>query len=144
MACVRFSQNSGTVATSTSAKTIAEITAPANTGLWIDEVNVDFYGTSSTQAKVLVQLVRGSTGSVGTTTNPVKADATDDETLQCTGKTNLTDEGSVGTVIDQAVAHPQGSVKFTRRYRIKGGDTFRIRCTTGTDVNCATHIGGEE
>lgn len=144
MAGVRFAQNSASVSTSTSAKTIAQVTAPANTGLIVDEIDVSFDGTSSTGPKVLVEILRSMTSGTGTTNNPVKTNVCDDETLQCTGKDNFTVEPSGGTVIDQQLVHPQAGASFRRRYRVKGGETLSIRTTVSTAVNARSRIGGEE
>lgn len=144
MAGVRFALNSSSVSTTTSAKTIAQITAASNIGLVVDEIDVTFDGTSSTGPKVLVEILRSATGGTSSSKSPVKTNVNDDETLQCSGQENFTAEGSSGIVIDQQLVHPQAGASFRRRYRVKGGETLNVRCTVSTAVNARVRIAGEE
>lgn len=149
MADVQIVQRVSALTTGTAAKTMQRITAPANQAVVVERVEVGFDGTSTTGPQVLVEIVKGViTGGSGTTTaNPVKRDAAQDETVQTTGVTGYTSEPSGGTVIYSQYVHPQGKhiVVLDRAMgRVKGGDSFAVRCTVGTAVNYAGNIFATE
>lgn len=101
--------NSG-MSSTTSARTMIELTAPADTGLRVRKFTCTFAGTSPTQAKILVEVLKGGTTGTGTNKDPVKLDGHDGDP-QATGKHTLTAEPGGSPVVIWAVrVHPQGGV----------------------------------
>jgi hypothetical protein len=149
MADVQIVQGISALTTGTVAKTMQRITAPANQAVVVERVEVGFDGTSTTGPQVLVQLIKGAItgGSGSSTANPVKRDDGQNETVQTVGVTGYTGEPSGGTVVYSQYVHPQGKHIFVLDKalgRVKGGDSFAVRCTVGTAVNYAGNIFATE
>jgi hypothetical protein len=136
---------SGDISTGTAAKTILQITAPANTKIAVQKGNISFRGNSPTADKILVQLVRSATGGSGATTrNPAKIDATDSTSIQSTGKEGYTAEPSSGTVVYEDVIHPQGSLNLPEEIIVKPGETLAWVTNAPASVNCRARFKFEE
>lgn len=138
-------QSVSAVSTTTSARTMQQVSAAANHPIKIRRVEVGFDGTSTTGPQVLVEIIKGSSSGTGTTATPVETNGDQPETVQTTGKKDFSAEPtySGGTVFSQYV-HPQGKYIWVPpdddTARVAGGATFNVRVTVGTAVNYAGNI----
>lgn len=130
--------------TTTAARTLLQLAAPANQSVFVKEVEISFDGTTANAPKVLVEIVRTAAGGTATNVNPTKEDPKDTENLQATGKENFSAEPAGGVVIRRRWIHPQSDYTFRLNLRIKGGETLGIRTTVATAVNAHAGINYEE
>lgn len=136
------------VATGTSAKTLMQIVAASNHRVLAKEIGVAFQGTSNSAAPILVEVLRQSDAGTMSALTPVKANDSDDETLEVTAQHTATAEPTPGDVIFKQYVHPQSGfywqAPFGGEQAIKGGGRLGIRVTAGADVNAAVTFVGEE
>jgi hypothetical protein len=130
------------------AKTVLQITAPANQRLVITRFGVYFDGVVSSNTPVVVELCRQSTaGAGGTTATPTKH-CVGTETLQATGLYGITTEPTTGDVIARYRVHPQqGWQEFEPldgRIEVGGGTRLGIRLTAAQIVNASAQFFYEE
>lgn len=132
------------ISTTTSAKTILQLTASANIAAVVKRLQIAFAGTNPTADKIRVRILRSATGGSATSRTPAKLNASDSETLQATGKENFTAEPTGGTSIFDTYVHPQGSYEVPRAIKVKAGETLGIEVTAVAAVNCIASIDFEE
>lgn len=149
MAGVGWRANSAAVATSTSAKTIVQVVAPANQRLVVREAEIAFKGTVNSNAPILVEILRQTTAGTSSALTPVKRNSADDETLQVTARETFTAEPTASDVLFRSYVHPQGGAldkMFPDKFPIPvpGGGRLGLRVTADNDVNCVASFGGEE
>lgn len=126
--------NSAVVASGTSAKTIYQYTAPANTGAEVKKISVTGDATSTTVAKGTIEVVKGATGGTATTDTPLKLHG-HTGTVQGGGKRNFTVEPTGGTVVDTIQMNPYSGHAFGQEFLLNPGETIGFRATFGTSVN---------
>lgn len=134
------------IASTTSAKTVGQITAPANQSLIIERINVSFHGQSNTDEPIEVEFVRQSTaGTGGTSTPPTNKDDGWGGTLQATGLTDIATEPTGTVVVETIAVHPQTGLlweAFERGSLMVDEGTrlgVRVNAATGVDVDVAIH-----
>lgn len=131
------------VTTGTSAKTIAQITAPANTGMAVRGWGISFAGTSPTAGKVLVEIIKAATGGTGTSNAPVKQHG-HTGSVQATGKDNFTGEPTGGTVIFAQTVHPQANFQVNDNIILNPGETIAWRTTAPQSETARVSVFMEE
>ncbi len=149
MAGVRFSAQTAEITTGTTLKTVLMITAAANVRVLVREVSVSFKGVTSTDAPILVQVLRFSTAGTFTSLTPVKNNDGDDETLQVTAGHTATAEPTPGDVLVREEVHPQGGAflwqaTYGDEFVVKGGSRLGVSVTAGASTSCVARIRGEE
>lgn len=145
MSDTRFTfQGSGTIAspksTTTSTKTVFEITAPANQAVRIESFKISFDGTSSSGPQPLVEVLTDCTTGQGSGTSLTlyKNDPEQALTLQSSAKEDFSSEGSPGgqPAPGKSYVHPQGrDWVLPMPMRLRHGKALRVRVTVGTAVN---------
>ena len=104
--------NSQGIATGTVAKTILQMTAPAQ-GAIVPVQSIAFDGTASADGKILVELVRGTSAGTGTAVTPAARGSNNLASVPApTGKENFSAEPTGGTVIHRDYAAPYGNYVF--------------------------------
>ena len=148
MAGVRFAAVTAEVSTGTSVKTIVQVVAASNHRILIDRATVTFQGTSTTDAPILVEMLRQSTAGTMSSLTPVKLNSADDETLQVTARHTAPAEPTAGDVLESFLVHPQGGKEwlapFGRAIVVPGGGRLGVRVTAGVSVDCVVSLHGEE
>lgn len=135
--------SSAAVATGTTAKTIAQIKAPSTHGICVKNWGVSFDGTSPTEAKVKVELVKGATSGTGSTNNPVKTHG-HTGSIAATGKDNFSGEPTGGTVVATHYVHPQGNYQINDEIVLNPDETLGIRTTTTSSRSACSSFWHEE
>lgn len=137
------------IATGTSAKTLLQLVAPANQRLKVREISISFKGVTSTDAPILVDILRQTDAGTmsALTINP--DDAGYDETLQATAQHTATVEPTAGVVLLREEVHPQGGAflwqaRFAGERTVKGGTRLGVRVTAGVSVSAVTRLEYEE
>ncbi len=148
MAGIKSFATTGEVSTGTSKKTLLQVVAPANQRLKISQYKVCFKGVTNTDAPILVEVARQSTAGTATSLALVKANASDDETLQASAQKNATVEPTETEVVDSSEIHPQGSYTWQATYGdellVAGGTRLAIVVTSAVDVNATASMSIEE
>lgn len=150
MAGVPFRARTNPIATGTSAKTILQLVAASNHGVWVNEWSISFAGTSNTAAPIRVDIVRQTdAGTMGTSASTIVKDPDDtDETLQTTRQDTSSSEPTTTDILQTEYVHPQTGLTWqapsTGRIKIGGGDRLGVRVTAAADVNCVVSMRGEE
>lgn len=146
MAALLLSANSGDQAVAgTVAKTILQITAPANQRVKIQGFSITLAGT--TPLDLIVRVLRQTTSGTGNTTvTPVKLDPTGSETIQTTVATNFSAEPTAGNVLEYK--RLQGSFEkmylFGQELIVPGGGRVGIEVTCTINATVAAEFRFEE
>lgn len=143
----RYVATQSAIATGTSLKTLVEIATTSTDRAVVYEWWIEFAGTSSTAAPILVELLRATAAITGTTLTPVKlTDFAPTATL--TAKHTSSGEGTPGDVLEKHYVHPQGGLikqyPLGREIEVPVSSFLRIRVTAGADVNAAVGMAWEE
>lgn len=129
------------------AKTVAQLAAPANQSVAVHGLSVTFDGVSNTAEPVLIELLRQTTAGTSTARNPLKTKDTS-TALQTTGGVNFTAEPTAGDVLRVFHVHPQAGavipLPLEREIVIAGGGRLGVRMTAPANVNTVVTIDGEE
>lgn len=144
MAGLNAVAQSSKLSTSTSARTILRITAPANQGVRIKRWGISFFGTSTTGAKVQVDALLAGTGGSGedsVTPRKISGHAT---SIQATCKEAFDSEPTSYTLVKSYSVHPQSLIEVPGNIDLAGGESFAIRANVGTAVDCVAFIEFEE
>jgi len=130
--------------TATTAKTVAQLIAPAGAGAKVTRFHLDPSGASPTAAKGRWELVKGATGGSGSASlSPVKSHGHTGSVV-ATGKEGFTGEPSGGTVIDSGLVHEQGSINIPREIVLNPGETLGLRVTMANSISVVGGFNYEE
>lgn len=114
MSGVRWTMPPTEVTTGTATLTLAQLIAAANRRVRINRISISGKGISGTEVPVLFRILNQTTaGTSSATANPVKANASDDETLGVTANKTFSAEPTAGDVRAAKAIHPQGGHDFT-------------------------------
>lgn len=145
---VHWTAVSAEIATGTSAKTLVQVVAAANIREIIKWIRVSFKGVSTTDAPILVRVLRQSTAGTMSSLTVNKINSGDDETLQVTAQHTASAEPTAGNVLCSALVHPQGNYTFwfpdNAPLILKGGERIGVEVTAGVGVNAVVEVRGEE
>jgi hypothetical protein len=149
MSGVRWTVNSGNVATTTSTRTILQVTAASNHRLLIKSAGIFFEGISNTAKPIHVRILRQTDAGTAVATPTVqKLNPGDDETLQVSAGANYSSEPTPGAVIWEGKVHPQQGymwqAPFGGEIPVPGGSRLAVDVTAEASVNCTVHMEGEE
>lgn len=144
MAGVRARATSGSVATTTSRRTILRIKPAANHAAMLEEFGISFEGVSNSAAPIEVRLLRQTTDGTNTSGAAVKQ-GDDGETLQTAVAHSFTStEPTAGDVLWQGFCHPQSGVivpqPFGREIKVPGGGRLAIDVLALADVDCEAYM----
>lgn len=136
MAGVRGYLNVSSVAlVASTPKTVGQVVAAANHRTHITEYNISFNGVVSTDNPVLVEFLIQTDAGTTSAWTPIKANATDDETLQTTGRHTATAEPTTTDIKFSSRVHPQSGwhvqLPFNEAIPVPGGTRLGVRCTSG-------------
>jgi hypothetical protein len=137
------------IATGTAVKTLLQLVAPTNQRLLVKEISISFKGITSTDAPILVDLLRQTTAGTmsALTINP--DDAGYDEALQATAQHTATAEPTAGVILYSEEVHPQGGAflwqaPYKAERICKGGTRLGLRVTAGVSVSALARMVYEE
>lgn len=143
---------SNKVTTGVAAKTILQILAAANHALVIKSAWVGFEGVVTTNAPVLVEILRQSTaGTGGDAVTPKKIDD-GSTTLEATGLSGPSGtwsaEPTAGDIVFRDLVHPQSRdrniLPFDSRIVVPAGGRLAIRVTAANAVDCVAGFQYQE
>ena len=146
MAGVLFNVVTGELTTGTSVKTLAQVIAAANQRVLVHAIEVSFKGVSTTDAPILVEVLRQTTAGTVTSLTPVKNNNGDDETLQTTASKDASAEPTAGDILRSLEVHPQGrhTIYLPRPIVVKGGGRLGVRVTAAVSVSACVSLECEE
>ncbi len=134
--------------TATVAKTVLQITAPANQRLKLLGIIVSFDGTSTTAQPAACRLLRQTSAGTLTSVTAVLQEKSLSETLQATGGKNASSEPSAGDVLKTFYVHPQAGYEWPAPYGqemiVQGGGRIGLEVTAPATVNCSATFLYEE
>lgn len=128
-------------------KTALQIIAPSTNKVEVDELEVSFDGTSSTDKGVLVQVMRQTTaiGGSPTTVTPVKCRNGDAGTIQTTARKSAGGaEPTSSDVYWTGRLHPQGRHVIPKRFTIEQSDRLGVVCTDDNTHNVSVRAKCKE
>lgn len=145
MAALEAIVNSGNVALlANTAKTVLQLTAPANHRIRVKGFSVTLAGTAPID--LTVRVVRQTTAGTGTTATPVKLDPGADETLQTSVTGNFTVEPTADAVLQ--FKRLQGSYEkmlpMGQEWIVPGNGRLGIECTATSAATVAVECSFEE
>lgn len=147
MAGLKVAVRTGNVAVSNTPKTVLMITAGSGVGLSLKNWSIGVDGTSPTEGKLTVEIVRKFTAGTGTgtTNNPQKVSG-HGGSVQCTAKDNYTVEPTTGSsyVMFSTLVHPQGNYQVPCDILVDAGETIAFRVTSPTAKNVQVSVLAEE
>jgi hypothetical protein len=148
MSGVGFSAVTAQINTTTSAITLLQVVAASNHRVLIKELSVSFEGVNNAHAPIEVVVLRQTTAGTMSALTPVKANNTDDETLQTTAQHTATAEPTSGDVLMRELVHPQTGytwqAPFGGEIVIPGGGKLGIKVTAANAVDAVARVRGEE
>lgn len=148
MAGIKLSAQTGEITTGTSAKTLLRIKAPSNQRLVVKEIAVSFKGIVTSDAPILVRVLRQTTDGTFTSLTPVKLDGGVGETIQSTAGHTSTSEPTAGDVVMSEEVHPQTGFVWQAPWGneivIAGGGRLGIEVTAGASTSAVARIVYEE
>lgn len=130
--------------------------ADANRPLKITEIGVSFFGTSSTETPIHVQVVRQSTaGTGGTSVTPRKMNTDNDASVQATAQrkptgSNWTAEPTATEVLREFAVHPQSGLLLPipdpEAFMVDAGERLAIYVASAPDssTDMTAYIEWEE
>lgn len=147
MAGLKVAFVTGAVPVTVTAATVLMITAGANAGLALKNFIIGVDGTSPTEGKLQVEIVRKFTAGTGTgtTITPVKVSG-HAGTIQATAKKAFSAEPTTGSAVvvwDNNV-HPQGNLAIPIDILVDAGETVAFRVTSPTGKNIRLTVNAEE
>ena len=129
------------------AKTVLQLTAPANQRLKILGFGVFFDGIVATAEPVEIRVLRQTTAGTATSVTPRMISA-GSETLQATANKNASAEPTAGDELDVLQVHPQSGYEVMfppgQELIIPGGGRIGIEVTAPVAVNCNAKMRYEE
>jgi hypothetical protein len=137
---------SADIASTTAAKTILQLVAPANQGLRVQAFGLGFKGVTVTDTPIVVEIVRQTTAGTMTSRTPLKRGVSG-TTIQATGNENATAEPTTTDILWSNAIHPQAAIEVSlvgREIMMDGGTRIGIRVTAGVTVGTRGHIDYEE
>jgi hypothetical protein len=149
MARLRFAlATTAEVALTTSLKTVASLTTPANQRVAIRGFSVAFDGVSSTAGCAEVQLVIHSTSGTFSAATLAKDVRGTTEALNTSGNFNATVEPVVSTIVRSynvnAMTGYERAFAQDEEIELAGGDRFGLLIRASSAVNCHAMIAAEE
>jgi len=151
MAGIKFSAVTGENLTTTSAKTLLQIVAPANQRVLVKGVSVSFKGITPTDPPIKVDVLRQTTaGTMSALTCAKRSDSSATaETVQTTAQQNATAEPTAGDVLWSRETPGQfGQTEyfpFDDPIHVPGGTRLGLRVTNGgTSINAIAQFDCEE
>lgn len=147
MAGLLWLGDSGEVALAAdTAKTVLQVSAPAQQRVLIHELRIEAKGTNPVGAPIKVRLLRQTTAGTMTALTLQKSDSTDDETIQATAQHTATVEPTAGAVLRTMELHPQASrvEQLARPLIVPGGTRLGIEVTSTQALSVAVGVLGEE
>lgn len=129
------------------AKTVMQLTAPANVIDVVHGIDVTFDGTSSSAVPTIIKIVRQTTAGTMTAQAPKKTKDTS-TALGSTGAINATAEPTEGDVLLTFHVHPQAGVlmplPLENEIEVPGGQRLGIVVIAPAAVNCLPSMKIEE
>jgi len=151
MAGLRYSFQSGEIATGVARRTMLQVTAPANQRIKVKEWSISYDGVVQTNPGIFVEIERQtSAGLGGDVITGKKLDDDIAETVQSTGLELIdgTTAPTPGDVLMSEQVHPQGGytwrAAFGEEIIVKGGERLGIIVTASVDVNAVVRMICEE
>lgn len=156
MACLDFGVPFETVATTSTAKSVAGVKTPANQAVRVWGFDIGCDGTNSANGPAIVEVCQATfatnaPGTASTTVTPVALDSGRPETIQSTAAKNWTTEPTVLTVVEAFYipAYMGSGLIFyplSKPLVCKGGGGCVLRVTqqTGVSVNVTGTLKCEE
>lgn len=148
MAGVPVSAVCAEVATTTSAKTLVQVVAASNHRILVRRIHASFKGVVTTDAPILVEVLRQTTAGTSSALTPVKLNSSDDETLQTTAREAVTVEPTASDILLRREVHPQGGFDWVARFGeeivVPGGARLGLRVTAGVSVSAVAGFEVEE
>lgn len=150
MAGLPLAINSGAVDSTTSVKTVLQLTAPTNQRLVVHEVACSFAGTSNTGTPVFVEVLRQTTaGTLGGAVTPTKLDNDMHETIQSSSAHGAASgansgEPTAGDVLWSEYIHPQTGdtwqSPFGLEFKVPGATRLALRITSAQSQNVVARM----
>ena len=148
MAGIKGFAATGELATGTAKKTVLQLVAAAKHRVLVKEFSICFKGVVNTDSPILVVVASQSTAGTSSSLTLVKANISDDETLQTTAIQNASAEPTQVSVLKSLEVHPQGSytwqATFGEELVINGGDRLGIAVTASANISCTASMSFEE
>lgn len=130
------------------AKTVIQITAPANHRVAVLGWGIFFDGTSVTAEPVQVRLLRQTTAGTMSALTPVALDGSVGETIQTSAQHTASAEPTAGNVVDVIECHPQQGYEVIyplgQEVILQGAGRVGIEVTAPATVNARAKIRFEE
>jgi len=130
------------------AKTVLQVTAPANQRVKVKAWGVYFDGTSVSAEPVNIKLVRQTTAGTMSSVTPTKTDDSLPETVQSVASVDASVEPTTTDVLHFINCHPQSGYQndfgVIDEMFIKGGGRLAIICTAPAAVNVIPWMKCEE
>ncbi len=148
MAGLKVGFVTGAVAVTTTPKTVLMITAGANAGLLLKNFIIGVDGTSPTEGKLQVEILRKFTAATGTGTSitPLKLSGHAGTVQAIASKAYSVEPTSTGSTVvvwDNNV-HPQGNLAIPLDLLVDAGETVGFRVTSPTGKNIRLTVNAEE
>lgn len=150
MAGIRFRVSSGEEGLGGgTAETVLQVVAAANHRVKITEYTISFKGTSATDTPVRCRIFRQTGAGTSSAATVNKDDASVDETLQTTARSQVTVEPtSDDNLIDEFEVHPQTGMKvflpLGQEILVPGGGRVGFKLTAAQAQTAVVSVAGEE
>lgn len=137
------------VATTTVARTIVQVLAPAGARIKLKGWRISFSGTSAAAVPGDVDILRQTTAGTATALTPAKTDEAD-EAARSTAAMAHTAEPTAGDVLESAKVTPNGGIWAEPAcndgdgYAVAGGGRIAVRTTYAADVTVTVTLWVEE
>ena len=137
------------ISTTTSTRTLLQLVAASNHRVLVREWHIAFEGITATDAPIQVRVLRQTTAGTASALTLVKADDSDDETLQTTAQHSFTStEPTSGDVLFNRLVHPQSGFSIIlppgRELVMKGGSRLAFEVTAAVAVDATVTVEFEE
>ncbi|MGH7243617.1 MAG: hypothetical protein ACREJD_09395 [Phycisphaerales bacterium] len=148
MAGLKVAVVTAAVAITNADKTVVMVTAGAAAGARLNNFSIAFNGTSPTEGKVTVEIVRkftAGTGTAGSSVTPRKISG-HAGAVQLTASQNYSAEPTTGAsyVAWSTLVHPQGNYQVPMDILVDPGETIAVRCNSPTAKSVVTALQFDE
>lgn len=130
-------------------ETVLQVVAAANHRVKLTEYSISFKGTSATDAPVRCRIFRQTGAGTSAAATVSKDDASVDEVLQTTGRSQFTVEPtSDDALMDEFEVHPQTGVKVFlppgQELLVPGGGRLGFKLSALQNQTAVVAVGAEE
>ena len=150
MAGIFWKAQTAEITSGTTVKTLLQVASGAAVNLMVKEIIVSFKGTVNTDAPILVEVLKQTSGGTMTSLTVRKTNNNAASLSMTASHTATAEPTDSGAVFDRQEVHPQGGRYYwvppnnSPGLEVAAGERLGLRVTAGVSVSAICSFAGEE